>query len=97
MFNRVARLPPVRSQAEYDRTVAPMNVLLDIVGDKPDHALSPIFDLVGDWAADMRKINETLAGKMARYCNVSPAALVPTARVNVLCAECRTGIAGLPA
>jgi HTH-type transcriptional regulator/antitoxin HigA len=122
-FDRVAHLRPIRSEEEYDRTVALMNYLLDAVGDKEDHALSGLLDLVselvgeydtnhytieasepkevlrcliemrglkqGDLAeivpqsnlsailAGKRKISTTLAGKLAKYFNVSPAVFVP--------------------
>lgn len=39
-FDRVAHLRPIRSEAEYDHTVALMNDLLDVVGDKEGHALA---------------------------------------------------------
>jgi HTH-type transcriptional regulator / antitoxin HigA len=122
-FDRVAHLRPIRSEEEYDRTVALMNHLLDAVGDKEEHALSGLLDLVselveeydtnhyaieasepkevlryligmrrlkqGDLAeivpqsnlsailAGKRKISATLAGKLAKYFNVSPAVFVP--------------------
>jgi len=122
-FDRVAHLRPIRSVQEYDRTVALMKYLLDLVGDKEGHALSGLLDLVsnlvgkydtnhysieasepkevlryliemrglkqGDLAeivpqsnlsailAGKRKISATLAGKLAKYFNVSPAVFVP--------------------
>jgi HTH-type transcriptional regulator/antitoxin HigA len=122
-FDHVAHLCPVRTEEEYDRTVALMNYLLDVVGDQEDHALSGLLDLVnelvedydtshyaieasepkevlrylietrglkqGDLAeivpqsnlsailAGKRKISATLAGKLARYFNISPAVFVP--------------------
>ena len=122
-FDRVAHLRPIRTEEEYDRTVALMNYLLDAVGDKEDHALSGLLDLVGELVgeydtnhytieasepkevlryliemrglkqgdlaeivaqsnlsailAGKRKISTTLAGKLAKYFNVSPAVFVP--------------------
>ena len=122
-FDRVAHLRPIRSEEDYDRTVALMNYLLDAVGDKEEHALSGLLDLVSalveeydtnhyaieasepkevlryliemrglkqsDLAeivpqsnlsailAGKRKISATLAGKLAKYFNVSPAVFVP--------------------
>lgn len=122
-FDRVAHLRPIRSEEEYERTVALMNFLLDAVGDKEGHALSGLLDLVselvgeydtnhyaieasepkevlryliemrglkqGDLAeivpqgnlsailAGKRKISATLAGKLAKYFNVSSAVFVP--------------------
>jgi len=123
-FDRIAHLRRIRSEAEYDRMVTLMNYLLDIVGDKPSHALSGLLDLVGEFVAEYdashyaipvaeprevlrslielrglkqgdlaevlpqgnlsailagkRKISATLAGKLAKYFNVSPAVFVPT-------------------
>lgn len=122
-FDRVAHLRPIRTEEEYDRTVALMNYLLDVAGDHEDHALSGLLDLVselvedydsshyaieaseprevlryliemrglkqGDLAeivpqsnlsailAGKRKISATLAGKLAKYFNISPAVFVP--------------------
>ncbi len=51
-FDRVAHLRPIRSEAEYDRTVVLMNYLLDVVGDKESHALAGLLDLVGELVED---------------------------------------------
>lgn len=51
-FDRVARLRPIHTEAEYDRMVSLMNHLLDTVGDQEDHALSGLLDLVGELVAD---------------------------------------------
>jgi HTH-type transcriptional regulator/antitoxin HigA len=123
-FDRVAHLRPIRSDAEYDRTVALMNNLLDVVGDEEDDALSGLLDLVGELVEDYdaghfvikatdpgevlryliesrglkqgdlaevvpqsnlsailagkRKISATLAGKLGKFFNISPAVFVPT-------------------
>lgn len=122
-FDRVAHLRPIRNDEEYDRTVALMNNLLDIVGDDENHALSGLLDLVGELVEDYdaehfaieasdpkevlrylietrglkqgdlagvvpqsnlsailagkRKISATLAGKLAKFFNISPAVFVP--------------------
>jgi HTH-type transcriptional regulator/antitoxin HigA len=122
-FDRVAHLRPIRTEEEYDRTVSLMNYLLDIVGDREDHALSGLLDLVSELVADYdtnhfaieasgpnevlryliesrdlkqgdlaeivpqsnlsailsgkRKISATLAGKLAKFFNISPAVFVP--------------------
>ena len=124
-FDRIVHLRPIRSEKEYDRTVALMNHVLDVVGDREDHALSGLLDLVGELVADYdssnyaiqasepkevlrrliemrnlrqsdlaeivpqgnlsailagkRQISATLAGKLARYFNVSAAVFVPAA------------------
>ena len=122
-FDRLAHLRPIRSAKEYDRTVALLNYLLDVVGDQEDHAFAGLIDLIsklvedydashyaiepsepnevlryliemrglkqGDLAdlvpqsnlsailAGKRKISATLAGKLGKYFNVSPAVFVP--------------------
>ena len=121
-FDRVAHLRPIRSEKEYDRMSALMNNLLDVVGDKEDHALAGLLDLVGELVEDYdvsnyaieasepkevlryliemrglkqnemagivaqgnlsailagkRKISAALAGKLAKYFEVSPAVFV---------------------
>lgn len=51
-FDRVAHLCPIRSEKEYGRTVALMNYLLDLVGDRENHALAGLLDLVGELVED---------------------------------------------
>lgn len=51
-FDRVAHLRPIRNDEEYARTVALMNYLLDVVGDKESHALAGLLDLVGELVED---------------------------------------------
>ncbi len=121
-FDRVARLRPIRNDAEYDRTVALMNSLLDIIGDNEDHTLAGLLDLVSELVADYdashhaieaseprevlrylieqrglkqsdladivpqsnlsailagkRKISAAMAGKLAKYFNVSAAVFI---------------------
>jgi HTH-type transcriptional regulator/antitoxin HigA len=50
-FDRIAHLRPIRTEAEYDRTVSLMNDLLDRIGDQEDHALSWLSDPVGERVA----------------------------------------------
>ena len=122
-FDRVAHLRPIRSQKEYERTLALMNDLLDVVGEQEDHVLAGLLDLVSELVEDYdashyaieasepkealryliamrgltqsdlaeivpqsnlsailagkRKISASLAGKLGRYFNVSPAIFVP--------------------
>jgi HTH-type transcriptional regulator/antitoxin HigA len=121
-FDRVAHLRPIRNDIEYERTVALMNGLLDVVGDQEGHVLAGLLDLVSELVQDFdadhyaieaseprevlrylieqrglkqsdlaqvvpqsnlsailagkRKISATLAGKLARYFNVSPAVFI---------------------
>jgi len=51
-FDRVVQLRPIRTGEEYDRTVALMNFLLDIVGDQESHGLSGLLDLVSELVSD---------------------------------------------
>jgi HTH-type transcriptional regulator/antitoxin HigA len=39
---------PIRSDGDYDKMVALMNQLLDVVGDDESHPLAPVLALVGD-------------------------------------------------
>ena len=123
-FDRVAHLRPIRTEEEYDRTVSLMNYLLDMVGDRENHALSGLLDLVSKLVADYdtshyaieasepnevlrylielrglkqgdlaeivpqsnlsailagkRKISATLAGRLGKFFNISPAVFVPS-------------------
>ena len=47
-FDAVALLRPIHSEADYDRMVAMMNALLDVVGDDEDHPLSSLLELAAD-------------------------------------------------
>lgn len=47
-FDSMAHLRPIHDEAGYDQMVVLMNSLLDVVGDKEDHALSGLLELVGD-------------------------------------------------
>ena len=122
-FDRIARLRPIRSDKEYERTVALMNALLDVAGDDENHPMSGLIDLVSDLVEDYdiehftppaaepkdvlqhliemrglrqsdlaevipqsnlsailagkRKISATLAGKFAKFFDVSPAVFIP--------------------
>ena len=122
-FDRIAHLRPIRSDKEYERTVALMNTLLDVAGDDENHPMSGLLDLVSDLVEDYdaahftppaaepkdvlqhliemrglrqsdlaevipqsnlsailagkRKISATLAGKFAKFFDVSPAVFIP--------------------
>ena len=43
-----AHLPPIHSEADYDRMVALMNALLDVAGDDEDHPLSGLLELTAE-------------------------------------------------
>lgn len=66
-FDRVAHLRPTRSEAEHDRTVALMNTLLDVVGDKEGHALAGLLDLVEDYESSHLAIEPSEPREVLRY------------------------------
>ena len=122
-FDRIAHLRPIRTEKEYERTVSLMNYLLDMIGDRENHALSGLLDLVSELVAEYdtshyaieasepnevlrylielrglkqgdlaeivpqsnlsailagkRKISATLAGRLGKFFNISPAVFVP--------------------
>lgn len=47
-FESIADLRPIRGEADYDRMVTLMNVILAEVGEDEDHPLSGFLDLVSD-------------------------------------------------
>lgn len=47
-FDAKAHLRPIHDEAAYQRMVALLNSLLDVVGDDEDHALSGLLELLGD-------------------------------------------------
>jgi HTH-type transcriptional regulator/antitoxin HigA len=47
-FDNMAQLRPIHSEADFERTRAMMNSLLEEVGDDEDHPLSSLLDLVSD-------------------------------------------------
>ena len=121
-FDQVVHLRSIHSEAEYDRTVALMNTLLDVVGDDESHPMAGLLELVSDIVsgydedhyaiealepkevlrylleskklnqqdlagivpqsnlsailAGKRKISASLAGKLAKFFSVSPAAFI---------------------
>ena len=48
IIGKVGHLRPIHSEADYDRTVALMNALLDVAGDDEDHPLSGLIELAAD-------------------------------------------------
>ena len=55
------RIGPIRDEAEFDRTVAFMNSLLDLVGDDEAHELADLLDLVGQLVADYEAVGPDIA------------------------------------
>ena len=48
MIGKFGHLRPIHGEADYDRTVALMNALLDVAGDDEDHPLSSLLELAAD-------------------------------------------------
>lgn len=48
VFDNLAHLRPIHSEADFERLVIMMNSLLENVGDDEDHPLSSLLDLVSD-------------------------------------------------
>ena len=47
-IDAVTHLRPIHNEAEYKRTAAMMNTLLDAVGDDEEHALAGLLEIVAD-------------------------------------------------
>jgi HTH-type transcriptional regulator/antitoxin HigA len=54
-FNSLAKLRPIRSEAEYDHTVALMNHVLDIMGENEQHRLAELLELLASMVASYDK------------------------------------------
>lgn len=47
-FDRLASLRPIHTEADYDRTVALMNRVLDVVGEDTSHPMAGLLHLIGE-------------------------------------------------
>lgn len=47
-FDSMAHVQPIHDEQGYDRMVALMNALLDVVGEDEEHSLSGLLELIGD-------------------------------------------------
>ena len=72
-----AHLPPIHSEADYDRMVALMNALLDVTGDDEDHPLSSLLELAADPVSRYLQEHHPIAGKLGTLFGISPAVFVP--------------------
>ncbi len=54
-FDAMAHIRPIHDEADYDRMVALMNDLLDVVGDDEDHKLAGLLELVGDLVSNYER------------------------------------------
>jgi len=56
-FDRVTRLRPITSEAEYDHTVALMNRVLDMMGENEQHPLAGLLELLAAMVTDYDKLH----------------------------------------
>lgn len=61
-FDAMAHLRPIHDEAGYDRMVAFMNTILDVVGDEEDHELSGLLDIVSDLVANYERDHYVIEG-----------------------------------
>lgn len=54
-FDAMAHIRPIHDETSYDRMVALMNALLDVVGDDEDHDLAGLLELVGDLVSNYER------------------------------------------
>lgn len=59
-FDAMAHIRPIHDEAGYDRMVALMNDLLDVVGDDEEHKLAGLLELVGDLVANYEREHLTI-------------------------------------
>lgn len=59
-LDAMAHIRPIHDEANYDRMVALMNDLLDVVGDDEDHKLAGLLELVGDLVSNYEREHLTI-------------------------------------
>ena len=57
VFDSMAHLRPIYTEADYYRTVKLMNALLDVAGEDEDHPLSSLLDLVADLVSGYEQVH----------------------------------------
>lgn len=55
------KMGTIQNEADYDRVIAFMNGLLDVVGDDEEHELADLLDLVGQLVADYESTHHVVA------------------------------------
>jgi HTH-type transcriptional regulator / antitoxin HigA len=55
------KMGTIQNEADYDRVVAFMNSLLDVVGDDEEHELADLLDLVGQLVEDYENTHHVVA------------------------------------
>lgn len=59
-LDAMAHIRPIHDEAGYDRMVALMNDLLDVVGDNEEHQLAGLLELVGDLVSNYEREHFTI-------------------------------------
>ena len=59
-FDRIAGLRPIKTETDYDHTVALMNRVLDVMGDDEQHPLAGLLELLGEMVSSYDKIHYPL-------------------------------------
>lgn len=54
-LDAMAHIRPIHDAAAYDRMIALMNELLDVVGDNEEHELAGLLELIGDLVANYER------------------------------------------
>jgi HTH-type transcriptional regulator/antitoxin HigA len=54
-LDAMAHIRPIHDEAGYDRMIALMNELLDVVGDNEEHELAGLLELVGDLVSNYER------------------------------------------
>lgn len=56
-FDRLARLRPIVTEADYDHVVALMNRVLDVMGENEQHPLAGLLELLAEMVSSYDKIH----------------------------------------
>lgn len=59
-FDRLVRLRPIASEADYDHVVAVMNRVLDVMGDNEQHPLAGLLKLLAEMVSVYDRIHYPL-------------------------------------
>lgn len=59
-LDAMAHIRPIHDEAGYDRMVALMNDLLDVIGDNEEHKLAGLLELVGDLVSNYEREHFTI-------------------------------------
>ena len=56
-FDHIARLRPIKTEADYDHTVVLMNRVLDVMGEDQQHPLAGLLELLADMVSSYDEIH----------------------------------------